>query len=227
MLKRIWGVITLAKKKRNKHKNTVNVDKNKEKENKDPAGQQDKPEEKQKKSGWAMLKDIVVIFVLALALSMAFKGLVIDNRLIPTSSMVPTVPVNGRILVNRLVYELGGEPEFQDIVVFEPTELTKIEIGRGDDMLKRVIGLAGDEIMVHEGVLYRNGEALEEPYVQVTMDYEFGPVTVPEDCVLLLGDNRNASFDAHMWSDPFVPVKNVKGKAFLLYWPIEEFKLLK
>ena len=171
-------------------------------------------------------KDFVLIFLAALLLSLAIKTFLIDNRVIPTSSMVPTVPVGGRILVNRLIYDFT-EPKFQDIVVFEPTESTKEAVQRNDDMLKRVIGLPGDVVQVTGGQLYVNNQAIEEPYLDQTMEYEFGPVAVPEDSVLLLGDNRNASFDAHMWSNPFVPLENVKGKAFFIYWPVERFGFLK
>lgn len=170
----------------------------------------------------AQARDLILIFLCALAISLLIKGFVIDNRLIPTSSMVPTVPVNSRILVNRVVYYLD-DPQFQDIVVFEPTDSTKEAVGRGDDMLKRVMGLPGDTIEITGGVLYRNGEPLDEPYISAPMDYEFGPVKVPEGCVLLLGDNRNYSFDAHLWADPFVPMDNVKGRAFFMYWPLSEF----
>ena len=171
-------------------------------------------------------KDFVLIFLGALLLSFAIKTFLIDNRVIPTSSMVPTVPVGGRILVNRLVYDFT-EPKFQDIVVFAPTESTKAEVQRDDDMLKRVIGLPGDVVQVTGGRLYVNNQLIEEPYLEQDMEYEFGPVTVPEGNVLLLGDNRNASFDAHMWSNPFVPLENVKGKAFFIYWPVECFCILK
>ena len=98
---------------------------------------------------------------------------------------------------------------------------------RDDDMLKRVIGLPGDVVQVTGGRLYVNNQLIEEPYLEQDMEYEFGPVTVPEGNVLLLGDNRNASFDAHMWSNPFVPLENVKGKAFFIYWPVECFGILK
>ncbi len=170
-------------------------------------------------------KDFVVIFLCALLLSLLIKTFLIDNRLIPTSSMVPTVPVDGRILVNRLVYDFS-EPQFQDIVVFEPTESTKVEVGRNDDMLKRVIGLPGDIVQVADSQLYVNGQAVAEPYLAETMTYSFGPVEVPEGQVLLLGDNRNVSFDAHMWSNPFVPLENIKGKAFFIYWPAKNFGFL-
>lgn len=170
----------------------------------------------------AQAKEIIIIFVCALAISLLVKGFVLDNRLIPTSSMVPTVPVNSRILVNRLVY-YGNEPQFGDIVVFEPNESTKEAVGRNDDMLKRVIGLPGDVIWVSGGVLYRNSEAVDEPYISAPMDYEFGPIIVPDDSVFLLGDNRNNSYDAHLWADPFVPMDDVKGKAFFIYWPVDSF----
>lgn len=178
-----------------------------------------------KKKIWGCVKDIAIVFFCALLLSLFIKGFLIDNRLIPTSSMVPTVPVNSRILVNRLA-AFFGEPEFQDIVVFEPTETTKQELGRSDDLLKRVIGLPGDIILVAGGVLYRNGEAVDEPYISEPMNYTFGPVQVPEGSVLVLGDNRNNSYDAHLWSNPFVPIKNVKGKAFFMYWPPDKFGLM-
>ena len=136
--------------------------------------------------------------------------------------MEPTVPTGARMLVNQMVY-LWGEPEFQDIVVFEPTDSTKAAVGRSDDMLKRVIGLPGDVVQISDGVLYVNGAAIEEPYLQEPMWYEYGPVTVPEGCVFLLGDNRNNSYDSHSWSDPFVPIDNVEGRALLLYWPFDQF----
>lgn len=167
-------------------------------------------------------KEIIIIFGLALLISLLVKGFLVDNRMIPTSSMVPTVPVNSRILVNRIGYYIG-EPQFQDIVLFEPTASIAEDVGLGEDMLKRVIGMPGDEIYITGGVLYLNGEALEEPYISAPMNYDFGPVKVPEDCVLLLGDNRNYSFDAHLWKDPFVPIENIKGKAFFIYWPMSEF----
>lgn len=174
------------------------------------------------KNFMAQAKDLLIIFLCALVISLLVKGFLIDNRLIPTSSMVPTVPVNSRILVNRVVY-YGNDPDFQDIVVFEPTESTKEAVGRDEDMLKRVIGLPGDVIEIAGGVLYRNGEAVDEPYISAPMDYDYGPVKVPEGFVFLLGDNRNYSFDAHLWADPFVPIDNVKGKAFFMYWPLSNF----
>ncbi len=55
------------------------------------------------------------------------------------------------------------------------------------------------------------------------MNYSYGPIEVPEKMLFVMGDNRNKSFDSHMWQDPFVPVENVKGVAFMIYWPMSEF----
>lgn len=168
------------------------------------------------------VKDVVIIVLLAFLLATVIKFFIVDNRIIPTASMAPTVPSESRILVNKFIYYFE-DPEFGDIIIFEPTEETKEEIGMDDDMLKRIIGLPGDTIEIRNGILYRNGEAVEEHYISGAMKYEYGPVTVPEDSVFVLGDNRNESFDSHAWSNPFVPIDQVKGKAFWIYWPKEDF----
>lgn len=172
------------------------------------------------------VKDVAVIVILAFILAVVIKTFVVDNRIIPTSSMYPTVPENSRILVNKFTYRFN-DIQFGDIIIFEPTEQTKQEAEIDDDMLKRVIGLPGDTIEVKDGMLYRNGEAVQEDYISDNMDYEYGPITVPEDSIFVMGDNRNLSFDSHAWSDPFVPIVNVKGKAFMIYWPTENFGTIK
>ncbi|MBQ3180302.1 MAG: signal peptidase I [Firmicutes bacterium] len=168
------------------------------------------------------LREIVPVFLVALVIALLCKHFLVDNRVIPTASMEPTVPTGGRMLVNQLAYRFG-EPAFQDIVIFEPNDSTKEAVGRPDDMLKRVIGLPGDVVQVTDAVLYINGEAIDEPYLMEPMYYEFGPVTVPEGHVFLLGDNRNNSYDSHLWEEPFVPIENVEGRALLLYWPLDRF----
>lgn len=175
-----------------------------------------------KKKLWASAKEIVIILISAFILASSIKFFLVDNRVIPTSSMVPTVPVDSRILINR-VGSFFSEPEFQDIIVFEPTESTQAEVGLSDDMLKRVIGVEGDIIEVRDGVLYVNEVEISEDYIAEPMEYSFGPVEVPEDMLFVMGDNRNYSFDSHLWADPFVPVENVKGVAFMIYWPTSEF----
>ena len=174
------------------------------------------------KKFWLFIKDVVVIFIVALVLAVLLKTFVVDNRIIPSSSMAPTVEPGSRILVNRFIYNFN-DVEAGDIIVFEPTESTKIDLGMEDDLLKRVIGLPGDEIQITDGELYINGTEMDESYIAETMTYEYGPITVPDDCVFVLGDNRNYSADSHVWTDPFVPIDNIKGKAFFIYWPFDHF----
>jgi signal peptidase I len=86
-----------------------------------------------------------------------------------------------------------------------------------------VIGLPGDTVTVEKGKVHINGEALLEEYIMANPSYQ-GTWTVPEDSLFVLGDNRNSSSDSHNWG--MVPLENVIGKAELVYWPPEEWKLL-
>lgn len=174
------------------------------------------------KKFFLFVKDVAIIFVAAFVLAVLIKGFVVDNRVIPTSSMAPTVEPGSRILVNRFVYRFN-DVEAGDIIVFEPTPSTIVDLGLDDDLLKRVIGMPGDTVEVKDGNLYINGTVTEESYISESMNYEYGPITVPEDCVFVLGDNRNYSNDSHAWTDPFVPIDNIKGKAFFTYWPKDNF----
>jgi signal peptidase I len=77
--------------------------------------------------------------------------------------------------------------------------------------------IQGDQVEVKGGKLYVNGDRQEEPFTAEDARYQFGPVTVPKDCVLVLGDNRNQSLDGHIWG--FLPKQNVIGRAVFVYWP--------
>lgn len=169
------------------------------------------------KSGiWPFIKDMLIIIVCAFILSLLIKSLIIDSREIPSTSMVPTIQVGDRIVLWRLAYIFSNEPERGDIIVLEPPA----ELNETQDLVKRVIGLPGEEVEITDGYVYINGEALEEDYLEVHPNYTFGPVTVPDASYLVLGDNRDISVDSHMWLNPFLPEENVKGKAIYRYWPL-------
>jgi len=165
------------------------------------------------------LKETLGIVLVAFVAAMLLRTFIIEARVIPTGSMLPTIQLQDRVLVNKTAYWFK-EPQRGDIVVFKPP------ISSDEDYIKRVLGIAGDEIQVIDMQLYINGLPVEEPYLLEPMLYAFGPVTVPEDCLFVMGDNRNNSYDSHLW-DSWLTTSDVKGKAFFTYWPLDHVTTLK
>lgn len=154
---------------------------------------------------------------LSAILAFGIRTFVAEARYIPSGSMLPTLQVNDRLIVDKLGYHFKN-PERGDIVVFAPTEeLQKQKFH--DAFIKRVIGLPGEKIEVKSGRVYVNGKALTENYVADEPQYQYGPVTVPEGSYLVLGDNRNNSYDSHYWG--FVPRDKIIGRAVVRFWPME------
>lgn len=168
-----------------------------------------------KKGGW--LKDTLSVLLLACIIAFAIKMFVIDTRMIPSESMLPTIEIGDRVIVCRFSYWFDASPERGDIIVFR----APVELNEKDDLIKRVIGLPGETVEATGGKVYVDGVALDEPYILEAPDYEFGPVEVPENSYLVLGDNRNESYDSHLWMQTFIVDDDIKGKAIWRYWPID------
>ncbi len=132
--------------------------------------------------------------------------------------MLPTLELQDRVLVEKLRPKLGQPLPLGTIVVFHPPEAL---LAAGYDpraaLIKRVVARSGDRVEVKDGQLYRNGQRVAEPWLAEPMHYRFGPVTVPAGHLLVLGDNRNASLDSHLWGT--LPAGEVIGTAVLRYWP--------
>ncbi|WNQ09793.1 signal peptidase I [Paenibacillus aurantius] len=159
---------------------------------------------------------------LAYALFLAFllfvKANVGQAAYIPSGSMIPTLNIHDVLIIDKMV-----KPEdlkFGDIVVFQPPE----ELNLDKILIKRLIGLPGDTIEVRDGKLYRNGKAVEEPYLNETMTYRMAKVVVPEGSYFFLGDNRNRSNDSHLWPTPFVPASSIIGKAVYRVFPFNHME---
>jgi len=161
---------------------------------------------------------------LALSAVLAFgvRTFVAEARYIPSTSMLPTLKINDRLLIEKIGYRFTS-PERGDIVVFSPTEALK-EQGYDDAFIKRVIGLPGETIQVRGGVVTVDGQPLLENYLADEPNYDFGPVTVPEGHYLVLGDNRNNSYDSHYWG--FLPRENIIGRAAVRFWPLGRITLI-
>ena len=154
--------------------------------------------------------DWVAVIVCAIVISFLINTFVIVNATVPTSSMENTIMAGDRVIGSRLYY-LRHEPERGDIIVFDYPDDPNILY------IKRVIGVPGDHIEINGGKVYINGEVLEEPYLNVTTEGEWGPYDVPADSYFMLGDNRNDSADSRYWHNTFLTKEGIVGKAIFKY----------
>lgn len=154
---------------------------------------------------------------LSIVLALGIRHFVAEARYIPSESMLPTLEVNDRLIVEKVSYHFNN-PQRGDIVVFWPNDRLKQENpSLRDAFIKRVIGLPGETIEVKGGRVYVNNQPLRENYIAAEPDYQWGPETVPPDAYLVLGDNRNNSYDSHFWG--YVPRENIIGRAVVRFWP--------
>jgi signal peptidase I len=163
--------------------------------------------------------EFIAEFVPTFAFFLAIRLLIVEPRYIPSLSMFPSFEINDQLAVEK-VSKWVQPPARRDVVVFDPPDSfweLSARKADGEALIKRVVGVAGDEIEVRDGKLIINGEVQNEPYTAELADYTLPPLRVPPGQVFVLGDNRNKSFDSHYWG--FLPVKNVIGHAIFTYWP--------
>jgi signal peptidase I len=166
-------------------------------------------------TAWEWTKTILT----AVLISMLLRTYVVEARWIPSESMVPTFQVGDRLLVEKISLKTGSFHR-GDIVVFDAPQTS----GMTEAMIKRIVGLPGDILRIQNGVLYVNGTPLDEPYVVEKAKYNFGPFTVPENDLFVMGDNRNNSFDSRYWG----PLSKdlVIGKAVIKFYPFHDIGLI-
>lgn len=159
-----------------------------------------------------------IITVLIIWLLMNY---VLINAYVPTGSMKNTIMPGNRLIGIRLIHEYRRG----DIVIFKQTGES------GQFLIKRIIGIPGDNIQILKGVegnaeIYVNGVLLSESYLPEPMLYEETlTVHIPENGYFMLGDNRNHSFDARYWENKIIDANDIVGIAKLRYWPFKEAKL--
>jgi signal peptidase I len=166
-----------------------------------------------------LLKEGLKTIGLILLFTFGIRTFVAEARYIPSGSMEPTLQVNDRLVIDKLTYD-WNEPHRGDMVVFNPTRTLRQE-NFHDALIKRIIGLPGETVAVKKGTVYINGVPLPETYPAARPDYRFGPVVVPANSYLVLGDNRNNSYDSHYWG--FVPRHDIVGRAVFRFWPLTRF----
>jgi signal peptidase I len=166
-------------------------------------------------SGKSFFSELLQTLLLAALLYFAIDAVFARVRVL-NISMQPTLYEGNIVLVNKLAYKFG-DMKTGDVVIFHDPH------NREEDFIKRLIGKPGDLVVVREGEVYVNGNPLDEPYIASQPVYS-GSWEVPQDSIFVLGDNRNQSSDSHSWG--FVPLTDVVGKALVVYWPLDEVKVV-
>lgn len=177
------------------------------------------------------IQEYAEAIVIAIVIAFFIRTFVIQAYKIPSGSMKPTLLIGDHILVNKFIYGVKipfvrntlipiREPKREDIVVFIYPE------DRSKDFIKRVIGIAGDTIEIRDKKIFLNGLPYLDKYGVYTDEFiipgaiqprdNFGPVTVPKGNIFCMGDNRDQSYDSRFWG--FVDLKDVLGKAIVIYW---------
>ncbi len=197
-------------------------------------------------SAVAVLRGYLEAFIIAGLAALLLITFVVRTFYIPSTSMIPTLQVHDVVLVDELRYRLQT-PKDEDIAVFLPP----INSG-GNEFIKRVMGTPGDTISIRDGIVYRNGRALKEPYENEPPAYDLeiknydiyvngtaldrrsaniparakwsSPDRIPAGYYFMLGDNRNYSDDSHVWG--FASRSAFFGRAFLNFWPLNRFSIL-
>jgi signal peptidase I len=189
------------------------------------------------------IRDVVETLVLTLVIFLLVRA-VVQNFKVEGRSMEPTLHHGQYLVINKALYWhldadvastilprifgeappasqavfVFGEPQRGDIVVFRfPRDPSR-------DFIKRVIAVPGETVEIRNGRVYVNGQLIDEWYINETGNYSWGPRKMPPGEYFVLGDNRNNSSDSHVWGP--VPRDNIIGKAWISYWPVDQFGFL-
>lgn len=184
-------------------------------------------EQEQTRSVW---REYAEALFMAVLLALFIRTFIVQAFKIPSGSMLPTLQIGDHLLVNKFLYGIRvpivgsriipfKSPARDDVIVFVYPQ------DRSKDFIKRIKAVAGDTIEVKNKIVYINGAAVEDPhgFYDKTPDRlaraprdNFGPFVVPEGEVFVMGDNRDHSHDSRFWGT--VPITDILGKAFILYW---------
>jgi signal peptidase I len=180
-------------------------------------------------------RELPLLLLFALVAAVLLKTFVLQSFFIPSESMVETLQVNDRIMVNKLSYRFGEIKRGQVVVFDDPQDagadgesllgaaLRNVAESVGlsaprSEFIKRVIALPGETIEIREGVVMIDGAPIEEPYLSTSVRMpDFRPERIPEGHVFVMGDNRALSSDSRVFGP--VPTQDVVGRAFVIIWP--------
>ena len=185
------------------------------------------------KEGFKAIREWVTVVGVALIIAFLVRGFALQQFYISGPSMESTMFQDNRVLVNKISYRLH-DIHRGDVVVFDRVTTDGVAV-QHDDLIKRVIGLAGDKVSISKCVVSVNGKAIDEPYLN---DYDLAQTNLDDRCripemavttvdsghLFVMGDNRPQSFDSRMFGT--IDEKLVVGRAFVIIWPIGSFHWL-
>ncbi|MFM7887213.1 MAG: signal peptidase I [Pseudanabaena sp.] len=194
----------------------------------------------QERSLKTILADNLPTVTVAILLAVGVRIFVAEPRYIPSSSMEPTLLIDDRLIIDKLSFR-WRKPERGEIIVFNPPNVSVVP-DPTKVYIKRVIGLPGDRISIHNGKVFINDVPLNEPYIAAPPNYtlptqddalcpncfrppnvqsgkDYPYFTVPNGKYWVMGDNRNNSLDSHVWG--LMPEENIVGRAMFRYWPFD------
>lgn len=168
---------------------------------------------------WKVWWENIQILLIALILALLVRAYVAEPRFIPSDSMVPTLQIGDRLVVEKISYRFG-EPEFGDIIVFDPPlQLQQQGYSKDQAFIKRIIGKPGQTVEVKDRKVFVDNQPLDETYIAEAPEYTLRPVQVPDNSFFVMGDNRNNSNDSHIWG--FLPRQNILGRAWFRFFPFD------
>ena len=172
----------------------------------------------------SILKDFKNLFIW-IVIALIIRWQVIEPRWIPSGSMLPTLEIQDKILVEKLSPKFTSKSNLSKfknkIIVFNvPDQLINVGYKADTALIKRAIGVPGDKVEVKEGRLYLN-DIVQDNYISnKNINYSIGPFIVPEESLWVMGDNRNNSMDSHIWG--FLRYEKIIGRAIFRYWPLNK-----
>ena len=180
----------------------------------DPPIEKSSPEQSPSVRGWVKwLREALETILPAILIAILINLFLAQPTRVHGQSMEPNLHTDQRLVVEKVSYRLHG-PRRGDIVVFSMPQQSE------ELLIKRVIGLPGETVEIHDGKVYINGTLLDEPYLTQETRGRFGPIVIPPLHVFVLGDNRSFSNDSRAFDA--VPIENILGRAWLSYWPVED-----
>lgn len=183
------------------------------------------PMKREPSNNFILIISVVSLLTALISTSLAWTARIwfLESRYMASGSMLPTLQAGDRLVIDKWSYRFQ-QPQRGDVAIFYPTK-TLQDNGFQDAFIARIIGLPGERLEVKNSKVYINNQPLVESYIAESPQYQWGPVLVPPNAYIVLGDNRNNAYDSHYWG--FVPREYLIGKVSKRFWPLDQIGLVK